>query len=1154
MLIAAGALSCSAATVGSVTPQKHKGQQPRLAQALQARLAQKAQSPAAAIAKAASSRQGVYAAAASGQPDATMKSEGGWGMLTAEDGTDWYYTTKYTLSGSYYSGAQVTVYDNAHAQVGQFNVQVPAGTKVNQIQPFGTITSKFFDRDQKTKELLVAIHAVGDASNNYTGAYYTQVYQLDGTKLATYNGSGVQVNIKQNSWTSYDRLIIINDSTVDTGETDSLGYAVTLDYEFYDIYKGSSWTADTATVEHRFTIDLDKTYYSEGSPFNIWNIDGTPYYTVAQYAKNFETGLYDATTWEPVFTKNNRYNVAVYNKNYQPIDSISVPLVTPSDAYVRMAAFGQMSTKDLTKGYFSQSAPFDYVITYVDYVTAADDYRYDFQVFNSTDTTSLSICDNVYNTWGTLADISGQSDQMYFMREVDDVQTVMTVDLPSCQTHTIFPTTIDGQTISTDLNRYPTTDGYQYVMKISQGYTDADGNVIARVGWYNDTPSATLNRYATFNLGPSAENFRLNLQSAALNPYLFNTDDELEYFYIAKVKRADSDALDDILYIANEKNGVLKTFDRSDEKGDLYSGTILVDDPQNPELMVVYCDSLDNYNFEFYKLPFNKFEAGGTGTAADPYLISTIGDLQQVKSNLTASYKFANDIDAESYPTHWTPIQDFAGTLDGDDHHLDNLYISSDDSEVGLFGAMANGAKVKNLTLINPSLELNSTTQYAGVIAGSCMGDSIENVHVHDAIISGDAAAVVGGLVGTASLYTRVLTSSFNGSIEAANATPVGGIAGQTRTSSDLKAVAASGDYTAASTLGGIVGSTSTSCNVYNAHNMANLTAGNTVGGIVGSNDERGTITNSIAEGMYKANKLQYSWQKYSIGGIVGYLQPDWQNNSAAVVSGCYSAASIYTANAANDTTAHRIVGYSIANEQDTKATEKGVKNCYADAQALVNEVTVDGSDAMDGITTQTADTEFFQTLGYVFGDNINGPWLATSQLPVLYFEDAVHAVVIDEQRVDLLVGDSKDITVTVYGTSASDMTFYSDDVDVATATLTSGTYNQNVIQITGKADGETTVYITVGNVTAACKVYVGTASAISEPTATTNGSLTIVPQQGQIKAEGASTIVLYSINGQNVASTKGNAISTEGLSKGLYVAVATAADGQRTAAKVIIK
>ena len=100
----------------------------------------------------------------------------------------------------------------------------------------------------------------------------------------------------------------------------------------------------------------------------------------------------------------------------------------------------------------------------------------------------------------------------------------------------------------------------------------------------------------------------------------------------------------------------------------------------------------------------------GTGTAEDPYKISSADDLKAfaeiVNSGKTdACAELTDDIDLDCNDTNpWTPIGGhifaYTGTFNGNGHTIDGLYCSDSDGCVGLFGYVGDGGTVKNFTVI----------------------------------------------------------------------------------------------------------------------------------------------------------------------------------------------------------------------------------------------------------------------------------------------------------------------------------------------------------------------------------------------------------------------------------------------------------------------
>ena len=92
----------------------------------------------------------------------------------------------------------------------------------------------------------------------------------------------------------------------------------------------------------------------------------------------------------------------------------------------------------------------------------------------------------------------------------------------------------------------------------------------------------------------------------------------------------------------------------------------------------------------------------GTGTSADPCLITTAADLQLMENDLTAYYELAGNVDA-SGTSSWNsnagfvPITAFTGQLDGKGYYIDQLFIDRIGSAYqGLIGQNTSGT-IKNL-------------------------------------------------------------------------------------------------------------------------------------------------------------------------------------------------------------------------------------------------------------------------------------------------------------------------------------------------------------------------------------------------------------------------------------------------------------------------
>ena len=184
---------------------------------------------------------------------------------------------------------------------------------------------------------------------------------------------------------------------------------------------------------------------------------------------------------------------------------------------------------------------------------------------------------------------------------------------------------------------------------------------------------------------------------------------------------------------------------------------------------VAMAEAVDNSAPDEANEKTNTLFAGGTGTAEDPWQISTAEQLYRIHDDLTAHYILIADIDLSAYE-NWTPIgafqslsdapEDaevphpdyaFTGTFNGDGHTISNLTVSSEaPMGAGLFGCAAgteNGAAyIRNFTLKN----VNVSGFY---LVGGAVGLQFMNCPVSDIHLVGENTLTgmqgIGGIVGT---------------------------------------------------------------------------------------------------------------------------------------------------------------------------------------------------------------------------------------------------------------------------------------------------------------------------------------------------------------------------------------------------------------------
>jgi uncharacterized delta-60 repeat protein len=256
----------------------------------------------------------------------------------------------------------------------------------------------------------------------------------------------------------------------------------------------------------------------------------------------------------------------------------------------------------------------------------------------------------------------------------------------------------------------------------------------------------------------------------------------------------------------------------------------------------------------------------GSGTSGDPYIITNVIQLQEMKDNLTAYYILGNDIDAsdtvnwnedpENPGTYYgfepigTLATRFTGSFDGQGYKIENLYINRPSTfYVGLFGHVGTGGVIENVGMENIDVTGN---QHTGGLVGRNLGT------VSNSYSTGPVSGYwsVGGLAGsnTGTVSNSYSTSSTSGYSE------VGGLVGWSQ--GTVSNSYSTGTVTGTSSyIGGLIGHNEAT--VYNCYSTGSVSAPYFVGGLVGLNDYLGTVSNSYSTGPVSGT-VGY------VGGLVG--------------------------------------------------------------------------------------------------------------------------------------------------------------------------------------------------------------------------------------------------------------------------------------------
>ncbi len=310
--------------------------------------------------------------------------------------------------------------------------------------------------------------------------------------------------------------------------------------------------------------------------------------------------------------------------------------------------------------------------------------------------------------------------------------------------------------------------------------------------------------------------------------------------------------------------------------------------------------------------------AGGSGTADDPYQIESGAQLAYLakstnEGNTYVKKYFVQTADIDLNGIEWIPIgfngAEFTGTYDGNGHTIYNLFISGNNSKVGLFGGF-NGLKISNLNLNNADVH---GYENVGALVGSCWREvypytydvvAVENCKVIDSSIEG--INNVGGIVGYSG--TRRIVQSHMQSSFISGENLVGGIVGYGFTCNVSSCTSDSKTYVEGTKyVGGILGQATQASGwdtqaIYCA-NYATVIGETWIGGICGYGYNGYPVVQSFNAGDI------YGTGNTAAGGIGGNFDPGGSARD------CYNIGTIVAPSASR---VHGILGSNTRNSSGT--------------------------------------------------------------------------------------------------------------------------------------------------------------------------------------------------------------------------------------------
>ena len=365
---------------------------------------------------------------------------------------------------------------------------------------------------------------------------------------------------------------------------------------------------------------------------------------------------------------------------------------------------------------------------------------------------------------------------------------------------------------------------------------------------------------------------------------------------------------------------------------------------------------------------------GGTGSAENPFVISTAEHLQEIGTNIDDYDKhfiLTSDINLSAYTGQQFNVigkypNPFTGVFEGNNHVVRNLSIDAIDQNgryFGLFGTMKQ-ATVTNLILNDVKISLDLLEGCVGSLAGHSSESTITNCHVTGNSFvnridneNGEKGLYVGGMFG--GTFGNVSDCSVNCDVTGLYATGV--FAGSN--GRNVSNCSSQGTAKGTNRVGGFVGINYDSGFITGCRSSSHvISSKGSSGGIAGINDG-GTIKNSCFTGTIVGISMT--------GGLVGW-------NDSGVVEKCYATSNVTGSNKVGGLVGEHKSGtilecFALGNVKGTSEYVGGligytyygtISNCYAAGDVI-------GDSMVGGFIggTEQGRVRHCLALGKVFGN-----------------------------------------------------------------------------------------------------------------------------------------------------------------------------------------
>lgn len=559
------------------------------------------------------------------QPSKQFEGLQSFNYLEGPDGSTWFYTAEYEKD--YYEVSEwyveeliksfkFTIYNSDFEEVGTIcdNIVLqPGESKVAFVDLDPSLSQFFFNNDENV-EAMVYIAMNTGMEYGYEVHYYNIVYSIGGEK----DENGNDKIIAMMPGRCIDSI-----NASDGGEDFYYSFADDIypdmdDYDFNDFVDYINNVKTSITVygkgaENNPAIVLEKDIFMSAYPGDTtdgiylitFSDKGEPYFVFSYYEKPYFIDPTGFATDESATPDNNLIIETYGNKNgeFVPVNltkiEVETPVISDQLAYF-FYSIGSVSWKNdiVTKVNGTVEAP-GYVVAR-DYVLASqpDDQVPSYFLYGNDGKMIKPLMENADGLALLNSEYGDQPNVLFVTVNKSGLYVFNFVDLYSGETLFTLDQDNDGDPLTAVCQRIKGADGkYKYAFEMEYDDLDDNGNDVKRIAWYN--ADGTFDRFDRINMGKDVMYASVNMYPESLSPYLYDTDDAMEYAVL--VKRAYGQTTRNEFLISDDNGENYALFTSEDGKGDPIIFTIIAG--ENDYLSMVYGDE-KGYNVDIYNLPF----------------------------------------------------------------------------------------------------------------------------------------------------------------------------------------------------------------------------------------------------------------------------------------------------------------------------------------------------------------------------------------------------------------------------------------------------------------------------------------------------------------------------------------------------------------------